>query len=216
MKKKFFKVSLIIITCCLIIFPFIRTNAANSDIQEVKKASNDYIQYSYNFHKFPDDKVNVNKLDDTALNNIITDKKQEVEKYIKKGTKLYDEQCANVENAFKEQNGQSIVVEAPIINTKGIVINSSQEEKKIVPSAGYLNRSFGGYCDNINYKNVTINGNTARVELEFKAHIIDGLFKDGKWDKKDISGDEYGYIDLEKDQTGKWYVTDRLIHVVME
>jgi hypothetical protein len=189
MNRKFLKVSILLIVCCFALVLFlVKNRPANVNPQEkakIEKAVNGFLQYSYSFHKFPEDKVNIKEIDAATIDNIIKSKTEEAGKYIKKETELYHNYCTFVERAFKQQS--------------------------TVESSGYIYRSFGGYCDNIKYKKITISGNTARVDLKYKAHIINGLLKDDKWDKKEISGGHYGYLGLEKDASGDWYVTSELI-----
>ena len=161
----------------------INTLATSNSKQEKDKDSiialaQEYVNFKQDFHRMPDDKVETETLDDTVIQSVVNDKKNDIKKFAKENTEFYKSNCEMVE----------------------VALNLQKVKDKDHP------RSFGGYASDININSVTFSGNSAHIDMTFTGHATYGQWQDDKWILVNPSNVILQSFDFEKDSSGTWYI----------
>lgn len=180
---------------------------SSKDEADIRKAVNSYLKYIGDYQTFPQENNILGKVTTDKLNNIITEKKKQIDKSIKEGSELYNDQCHLIDVAFQNQNiTYNEITDNITKESKDIIAEKEKNHpiNKQINNTDVLSRCLGGTVTEINFKDIKISDNTAHVDVMYKLTRIFADQENGGWKKNTASSYYTDSIDLEKDSSGSW------------
>ncbi len=193
------KIKLIVVSAILIISSLGAINVMAGTTQDQKdkvdlgNIAKQYLDFRETFHTIPSDKVEQAVVDDLTVQQIINGKTTQLNNLAKEGSTFYNKQKDLIKSAIESQKSA----------TKSSI--NSQKASDNIENI----RSFGGSVNDLKVSSITLNGNSAQVDLSYVSKATFGQWQKDHWVKVNPSNTINEHLVITRESaSGRWNISD--------